>query len=431
MINFHIHSAWYRGFVLTALIAAALFQCPDACAKPAAVGQEVKFEVPGVLRAADVFPPELLSGPHYRVRDRVVSYGFMHHYVVDSDYGPFEVTGDYALRKLIREIGAIAALQEIKKGEAYINGIRHAARQPIEFGASLITDPVDTISGVPKGLASLFENVKTGLTAQAKPGEDDKLAQALAVSANKRQLAQQLGVDVYSSNKVLQKELNGIAWATSLGSLTVSAALAPVGGPAVLAVSLTRTAQQLHDMVNQYPPQKLFQINLEKLRAMGISEDLALRFLNYPIYTPTQDTIIVSSLEALPATMGREAFIRDSLTADSEESANYFTFVAQMLRGYSSKISPIREISVDGPLVFAAASNGTTMIPLPLDYAMWTQKAGSRVPAAVAAHKAANPGSKKYEFWITGTASKLVRDQAAKKDIKCVEKAGSQLDLVY
>ena len=52
-----------------------------------------------------------------------MSYGYMHHWTVDSDFGTFEATGDGALRALIREIYAIAALKEISQGEAFADSI--------------------------------------------------------------------------------------------------------------------------------------------------------------------------------------------------------------------------------------------------------------------------------------------------------------------
>jgi len=416
-------------FMLPALFAAALFlsSVPSAIAAPVNPG----FEVPGSVKASAILPRELIAGPHYRVREQVTFYGYMHTYLVDSDYGVFEVTGDYALRKLIREIGAIAVLQDTKKGQAYLNGIKTAASQPIEFGANMINDPVDTISGVPKGVATLFQNVRTGLTTKSSKGDDGKMEQALAVSSNKRELAGKLGVDVYSTNKVLQKELNGIAWATSLGSLTVSAALAPVGGPAVAAVSITRTAQQLNDLVNQYPPQRLRQINEQKLQAMGIPSDVIGRFLDHQSFTPTQATIIVASLEALTGARGRDAFLRQALTAEDEESANFFEYMAETLKGYQAKVAPIQDISVFGPLVFAKASNGIVVIPLPLDHAIWTERASRRVPDAMKAYKATNPNQKKYEFWLTGTASKMAKEHSAKLGIQIVENIGNRIEFTY
>lgn len=429
MLASRLHAQWSKSVFLAAVFAVALFPLP-ALSAPRTT-DAVQFDVPGNRSASDILPPELISGPHFRVRDKVVFYGYMYNYVVDSDFGTFEATGDFALRKLIHEIDAIAALEQIKKGEAYLDGIKNAAYQPIEFGKDLLTDPVDTVSGVPHGIAALFRNVKAGITAPSSPGEDGKMEQILAVSSNKRQLAQRLEVDVYSSNSVLQKELNSVAWATSLGSLTVSAALAPIGGPAVVAVSATRAVQQVRDVITQFPPSRVRQINQEELLAMGIPSELATRFLDHPFYTPTQDTVIVSALKALPQAAGRDAFLRQALTADDEEMTNFFMYVAETMRGYQTKVSPIKNIHVYGPLVFARASNGTAIIPLPLDYAIWTERGSQLVSDTMASYRATNPDVKKYEFWLTGTASKLARKKAGALGIKTVEKVGDQIEFTY
>jgi hypothetical protein len=426
MVSSCLHHKWSKSILLLVFLLVTLFQIP-ICSDAGTP----KFEVPANVRASDILPPDLISGANYRVRNTVVSYGYMHTYTVDSDFGVFEVTGDFALRKLIREIWAIAQLREVKKSQAYVDGIKQAASQPLEFGANMLTDPVDTVSGVPQGISRLFGNIKTGLTTKSSPGGDSTVEQALAVSSNKRALASKLGVDVYSSNTVLQKELNSLAWATTLGSLTVSAALAPVGGPAVLAVSITRTAQQLSDVVNQYPPPRLREINEQKLLAMGVPSGLTTQFLDHPSYTPTRDTVIVNSLEALSGVKGRDAFIQQALSANDEESANFFMYVAETMRGYQEKVSPIREISVYGPLVFAKAANGVALIPLPLDHGIWTERASQRVPMAVSAFKAANPDVKKCDAWVTGTVSKLAKEQMGKLGVQVVERVDKQVGYVY
>ncbi len=416
-----------KWFLLVSAMALALFQAPVQAATEAAP----RVETPGKYQASSILPPQLLSGPHHRVRDTVVSYGYMHHFVVDSDFGVFEVTGDMALRKLVREIGAIAQLREVKKSQAYLDGLKNAAAQPIEFGANLLTDPVDTLSGIPKGVSRLFENVKTGLTTQAGRGEDSKVEQALAVSSNKRELASKLGVDVYSSNSVLQKELNSVAWATAVGSLSLSVALAPIGGPAVTAVSLTRVSQQLTEVLREYPPQRLRQMNQQKLEAMGVSPMLVSQFLDHQACTATHETVIVHSLEALSGARGRDAFIQQALTAEDEESANFFMQLAETLRGYHAKVSPIKELSTFGPLVFAKASNGSVLIPLPLDRGIWTQRASQRVPAAFAAYKAASPGAKKFDVWVTGTLSKTAKEELAKLGAQVSEAVDKRIEFVF
>jgi hypothetical protein len=426
MIHFCQHPEWIKNFLSTALLALVLLQFSVHCATSAA-----GFEVPEIQKASDILPGEIISGPHYKVRETVTYCGCMHKYLVDSDFGVFEVTGDFALYRVIREIGAIAALQQIWKGDALLNGLMRAAFQPIEFGANLVTHPVDTIGGIPKGIASFFQNAKTGLTTQPGKNEDGRMEQLLSVSSNKRRLARQLGIDVYSSNKVLQKELDSVASAASLGSITVSAVLVPVGGPVFTAVSMTRAAQELHDLVDQYPPQKLRLINQEKLEAMGMPEDLVTRFLDQPNYTATQKTAIVSSLEVLSEAGGRDVFVRQTLLADDEETADFFMRIAETMRGYHEKVAPILEISVNGPLVFARASNGTVMIALPLDHLMWTETASRIVCDPIARHKAMNPGLKTYDIWLTGTASAMMKAEVAKTGVKIVEKVGSRIEFTY
>ena len=396
-----------------------------------AAAPPVKFELPTDDSVSNVLPPDLISSPYHRVRDKVNSYGYMHHFVVDSDFGVYDVTGDFALRKLVREIWAMASLQQYKKSDAYMQGLKRAASQPVQFGANLVTDPVDTINGIPKGVSRLFDNIKSSMSNKQNPGEDSRAAQALAMSSNKRDLASRLGVDPYSSNKELQKELNGLAWATTLGSLTVSAALAPVGGPAIAAISVTRVAQQVTDIVKEYPPARVREINQDKLLAMGIPSTLAGQFLDQPSYSPTHQTIITSSLEALGAARGREAFLQSALTADDEESANFFQNMAQLMSGYHQKVSTIQTISAYGPMIFARTDSGVVLIPFPLDHGLWTQRAAERIPPVIAEFKAANRDCKKFDAWVTGTVSKLAHDEMLKLGVQVTEKADRRIEFLY
>lgn len=71
------------------------------------------------------------------------------------------------------------------------------------------------------------------------------------------------------------------------------------------------------------------------------------------------------------------------------------------------------------------------MVALPLDHGFWTERASRRVPEAIAAYKAANPGAKKFEFWVTGTVSKLAKDELAKLGVQVVERVDKKVEYVY
>ena len=85
-----------------------LFYVPIALGALAAVVGVVglanaeEFEVPANRKASEILPAELIQGPSHRVQDTVVSYGYMHHWTVDTYFGTFEATGDGALRNRSR-----------------------------------------------------------------------------------------------------------------------------------------------------------------------------------------------------------------------------------------------------------------------------------------------------------------------------------------
>ena len=132
-------------------------------------------EVPKDRSAKDILEPGVLKGPHYRIHDLVVADGYMDRWTVDSDFGQFEVQGDGALRKLLTEIRAIAELQKVRKSEAFVKGLGGAAKAPLGLAKSLITNPVDTVTGVPRGAYQLMENVATSATTTGDPSEDSKV----------------------------------------------------------------------------------------------------------------------------------------------------------------------------------------------------------------------------------------------------------------
>ncbi len=376
-------------------------------------GASQAFEVPANRSAAKILPPNLLAGPHHRVRDKVVSYGYMHHFTVDSDFGVFEVTGNGALRKLVKEIKAIAALKKIAQSKAFIKSVGYAAKAPIRLAKNLIDDPVDTITGIPEGIFTIFGNVGRAITMKHDPSEDSKLKQILFVSSWKRDYAHKYGVDVYSSNKALQKQLNKVGWAAAVGGLSVSAVTAGAGGATALAVyKTTRLADQLNQVLKEEPPPRVRIICEKKFAAMGIPDDLAKKFLDHPQFSPRHDLFIADNLSRMKGALGRDVFLRAILVARDEVSANFFLNTAETMRGYHETVSPITEITVIHGFAFAKTQKGSVLMPFPLDHGVWSEKASQVIDFLKSNYK--SPGfNGRFEMWVAGTVSPLARQQLA------------------
>src|SRR5262249_15374943 len=204
--------------------------------------------------------------------------------------------------------------------------------------------------------------------------DDPAYKKALLMSGRKREYAAQLGVDPYSSNAVLQKELNSVAWAAAAGNLTVSVALAPVGGTAGAVVSGVRWSNALNEYMKTLPANRLRILNEGKLKTMGISPELIKRYLDHKAFTPRHDTILVEALARLGAARGRAQFLEAAMAAADEVDANFFTNMAQLMRGYHETVSPIVEIHRAGSrMLVAQTKGGSALVALPLDQLLWTE----------------------------------------------------------
>ena len=379
--------------------------------------------------ASQALPSQLAAGPDYKVNDPVVADGYMYRFTVTSTYGPFDVTGTGALRKLEHEIWAIGQLKNVTKSEAFLKSLKDQAGKPLVFAKDVITKPVDTLTGIPKGVGRLFGNIAESVTTKRNPAQESRVSEVMLVGSFKRDYAARFNVDPYSSNAVLQEELDKIGKAAALGSWTASAAMIPISGPASSVITATSLSKSFNNILATEPPSRIRIINEDKLKQMGISPDVAKAYLDQPIYTPTQNMLLVDALSRLGAATGRDAFLNASLVAADEVEANFFVNMAQILRGYHETQGPITGITMVGALTVAQTKSGAAVIPFALDYGVWTANGDKLSQNMKATYKA--PGfNGNFEIWITGTASATARQEYQARGFKVVEQAGSRFEII-
>lgn len=387
------------------------------------------YEEPADRPVAQTLTPDLAASPYHTVRDPIKADGYMLHFNVDSKFGPYEVSGLGALRKLVRELYAIGELDKIKGTEAYAKQVKDSATAPLQFMGKLVTHPVDTMSGVPKGLYKAGEAGYASVSSPRDPSSDSRTATLLLQSGKKREYAAKLGVDPYSSNKVLQKELNSLGWAAALGSWTVSVGTMPIGGPAGAAISLTKFGDAVGDYLKVEGPGDLRARNEKRLAEMGISTDLVKRFLDHKAFTPRHDTIITESLAGLGPVRGREVVLEAALKAEDEVDANLYMAIAQILRGYHATVSPLTEIRPLSGLLIAQSQGGAALIAFPLDYGVWRQS-GDQLSDQVKTGYTAPGFNGKFEIWVTGTVSPQAKQNFAAKNVTVVENANQRIEIL-
>ena len=111
---------------------------------------EAAFEELPVLNASEILRPDILTGPHHKVREPVPTYFGANQFMIDSDFGVFEANGNEMLLRRINEINAIERLKEVSRTDQYKNALVAAAKSPIAAAKSIVTDPVNTLANVPR-----------------------------------------------------------------------------------------------------------------------------------------------------------------------------------------------------------------------------------------------------------------------------------------
>jgi hypothetical protein len=155
---------------------------------------EAAFEELPVLNASEILRPEFLAGPHHKLREPVPTYFGANQFTIDSEFGVFEADGNEMLLKRINEINAIARLKEVSRTDQFKDALKKAAKSPVAAAKAIATDPVHTITNVPKGVMKFMgrigENVK-GISQkhEGKDPEGTQLQQVIGFSDAKRKVA--------------------------------------------------------------------------------------------------------------------------------------------------------------------------------------------------------------------------------------------------
>src|SRR4051812_15049227 len=263
------------------------------------------FEELPELRASEILKPDMLKGPYHSVREPVPTSAGMNHFVIDSEFGLFEADGNEMLFRKVKELYAIAQLRDVSRTDQFTSALLAAAKSPLVAAKKIVKDPVEAISNVPKGVMKFLGKAGNTIKNAGKKKEEgndsegSKAEQALGFSKAKRQIAVSLGVDPYTTNAVLAKEVEEIAWASWAGGFAFKAATFPISGPAGAALTATSLTSSAEKLLTEKSPADLIAINRRALVSMGANPRSADRIVSNDAFSPTHATAFVLNLQSL------------------------------------------------------------------------------------------------------------------------------------
>lgn len=375
------------------------------------------------LNASVLVQPALLSGPNFKVVPEVQVRGYMANFLIDTPYGPLRADSVELLGVRIAEIPAIDALDRASRTGAFAHALAERGRKTAAAVANVAAHPVDTVTGLPAGVARYlraqldtwggraqsladrsarkFENDGDPFRAPAGPmtagrdvAKDDGLHSAekkerswyaragseterearryLKYNEQRRAMAKWLGVDPNSSNPILNDKLDSLAWAAVGGNFSAGTALGEVAGTAADVISYSG---KLNQYVLEKPPEQLREENRRKLAKFCSDDDSIRSFLRRGGFNDTLRTELAESLEKLQPRTGCNDLIELAATTRGEVEARYLTNALMVIRRNAPE-------SAGGDLVVAGAAlawrtrAGKLMLPLPVDYLTWSDDLG-------------------------------------------------------
>ncbi|MCC6467914.1 MAG: hypothetical protein IT563_06300, partial [Alphaproteobacteria bacterium] len=284
------------------------------------------------------------------------------------------------------------------------------------------TSPLETLGNIPKGISDTIARTGEGFSSDKSKFEDSMFKEIAGVSRKKREIAAEMGVDVYSSNPLLQSELDRIGAASAGGNISVDVGSIAISGPAGAVIGNLGRVDALQEVVNTQPAAELRRRARYTLEQTAMPKSFVDQFLDHPYYSPRRKTIVAGLLSPMKDVAGRERFLEAALTADSEEAALYYQQLLELISGYHFNNAPVKEIVLAEGFPVAITTKGQAFIAVPTDRLYWTQASAAYADKLLAGI----PDRQKLTgivLWTLGDVTPLAAQALAQRRVQAFQRA--------
>jgi len=243
--------------------------------------------------------------------------------------------------------------------------------------AGILTSPFSTGATV---VDQFGNNVKQTFEEFGEfPGPVDKRATSAAPAPGdpvfvsyRRSIANQLKLDVYSSNPAVQNFLNTLARARVTGSARAGVTTVSLGRSPEVQVESGRLRERVRLAVLNEEESALFNKAETALREAGIDADLSARLIKHEVLTPTHKSALTEYVTFLNNVNGRGALVKAALGVANEVQALAKVRIARMYAYYHQSWTPLRSLISAGHLALAINKDSALLVALPFDLLVWT-----------------------------------------------------------
>lgn len=369
---------------------------------------------PNEVATVDLIEAALLSSPLHTVAPCARIAGHMAQFRIDTHFGPLTADSIGMLQIRVAELTAIEELERASHAGLAARAAGDSANRIVDTVGSVVTRPIDTLQELPAGALRFLQRKiddfgdsardVSGRAGDRLTGSDeayDRVSARPGVTVTdtrsepwwqrggsriwgagkdwigygntRRTWARRLGIDPYSSNPLLNAQMDSLAWAALAGDKAVALATAQLGDAATSALGATR---RINRVVWELPPAEVRRRNQQRLAALGCGDAERRRFLRNNRFTPTLQTALVDALVALQPRRGCVDVIELAAALTQELEARYLVDALQMLAELG-----IAEVSLQligtAPVLIHAPIRIAEPAPIPEDLRMRRREPGA------------------------------------------------------
>ena len=302
----------------------------------------------------------------------------------------------HQIRKVINVI--IEELNKITRSEAFAQGVTQAASSPFRALKGLATEPVNTVTGVFRGVGALFSQAGEMVAGSRGELEESAAKELVGFGEVKRRIAEILSVDPYTTNAQLQEGMNEVAWAGFAGGLSVAPLTGQVGGAAGTTLSAVQNSQTLNSLLTSQSSEALSDMNLERMELMGVDDDVTETYLQHPWFSPRHETTVVFAMGGLDGAFNRDAFFQQAVISESEQQSIFLMRQAEAALGFHQKVTRVEQLRRNNRQVLFYTYDDRAISIMPADHLTWG------LSASIIADQDTPTGISR-ELWVTGSVS--------------------------
>ncbi len=406
-------------FILLAAGLALLSGCGQGTAEPApkkpvAENQATRagrprFGVP--LSSIPILKTVLKPSPYYTIDDQVLVDGYFYVFMVHSSLGDQKVATVRELIKYCHEIDIIEHYQRTHKGSNFMDGMKQSVKGVGKGFSNLVVHPGQSLKRVGQGTGRLFRALGAPFRRRKAPiyasdGTNRALLGSGPGGGERRLLASELGLDVYTDNPLAQKFIKTVAHERMMGKLPIGSAVFALPGGIVFTLSLTPmgfdpTTEEL--IRNNAPAELKRLLGLRYKEYFGLDYQAGgtiTRMLDNPNFTPREQAYILRYLLDMKNVGGRDHALRFLAGVDSPQYAKLVVAQLEMLalvhrRGKRfARFVPVRNT------LGALGGDNSLCLLISIDTVRYWDDVRVSIEAALAA--ARKQHASRVEIWSTG-----------------------------